>query len=180
MQEQSFWSEIKFDEDDFQSFREGRLSPQLTEKIWHRRRQVSKFEMGCGLPLFFALSIPFILFFGGIWIFVYRRGGDHFFAFSLITGIFLVVGAALALFVFRRISRLKRNFDLDLKIGRVSNTNGRAKVIHETNSPIKKYLVINKLWLHADWFGDFSINEEQNYRVYYLPESKILLGFENL
>lgn len=177
-QENQIWSEIKFDEEDFETFRRGISTERQAEKILRRKQQIRQAETGCQYPLFLLIFAPFALIFGGFLLYVVISAGSRAFSIILILAAFALAGALLVLFQISRMRRAIKGLDVDLQNKRVVSATGQAKVIYEDDSSRILYLLIDNLTLFAAWFGDFKTDETQVYLAYFLPESKILLAVE--
>lgn len=176
---EEFWSEIKFDaEEDLEAFRSGILTERQIEKILRRREQIRKVETGFQLPLFLLMTVPFVIFFGAIFLCALSSSGSRFLTLILILGAFLLVGAGGVFYQIKRARGMIKGLDADLQNKRVTRATGQAKLIYEKGSVQILYLLIGNLTLFAAWLGNFKIDENQTYYAYFLPESKILLSLE--
>lgn len=178
-QEQSIYTEITFDAEDIEAFRRGILTDRQSEKILRRKQQIRQVERGCLNPLFFLLGAPFALIFAAILLYTILSTGSRAYLIITILIVFGLIGALLVLFQLSRMQRTQKNLDIDLRNGRVATIAGRAAIIYEDDSSRTLYLTIKNIRMYAGWLGNFRLDNNESYRAYYLPESKILLAVEN-
>ncbi len=187
---------LRFDENELNDFRRGLLNPSAKEKFKRRikrqNRIVSVLSTGCfalillfGMPFVCAMAYSF-----------YNQPRSRLLI-GLITGAAAVfVGIALII-IAAMLLQYQRNVNADLKGGKVAGEEGRLNIKVEMSgeSLVTTYFIGNTKFtiledaigaeIHSQFLSPIinvtdSRETSESYRFYYLPQTKLVVHYENL
>ncbi len=185
---------LRFDENEISDFRRGLLNPSAKAKFDWRVRKYAKMSgalIGGCLGLMLLLMVPFAVMFG----YAFYKFPSIFAA--VFGALFIALIIAAYTFTGLKLFNLSKDIKKDLKNGRVNVEQGRLKItIEARNDSLQTVYSINNIEfkvlhdaLGAEIDNQFlspivnvgdSRTTVENYRFYYLPQSKLILHYERI